>query len=146
MDNDNSITRVMRDAGLRGALQWLNERTRFRYTAVYVGSGSDEFKKVYLFDRENPRTREFNPEPVRSELCARVVAAAAPLEITDAQGSGDLAVAAFCGVPLHRRDDGIFGVICHFDPAPQQLTPAQLAEFVQSATVVGDTIDKLCGM
>jgi hypothetical protein len=127
----------LQTAGVRGALRFLNGRTRYRFTGIYRFDGQ-EVQCVALFDRENPRVR------TRARLTGRdgqsaVADHGAPFfekELASGRAAADkhsarASLISYQSVPLRDESNGFFGLLCHWDVWPR-LVPDGEIEFLSA--------------
>ncbi len=117
---------ILQRDGLHSGLAFLNARTRHRFTGVYRFA-SPMLVNVALFDRENPSLRVRGDIHLLTETYCRIVQELRePFVTADARRDSRLSahparkrIVSYCGVPLSRSDDAVYGVLCHHDPRPR---------------------------
>lgn len=115
--------------GVRGALRYLNGRTRHRYTGIYRFD-PPMLRSVVLYDRENPEMQVGGDTRIEQSYCSLVRDEERPVAIANAD-EDDRATAhpararyqAYCGTPVRDREGRCVGSLCHFDSRPR-LVPA----------------------
>lgn len=124
------------------ALEYLNLRTRYRYTGVYRFD-PPMLRNVVLFDRENPSLSSGCDVRMDETYCSIVGARSAPYAIEDATLEDELvmhparlSVVSYCGVPLRSPDGSCVGTLCHFDDRPRLLPCGELSLLEQAACTV----------
>lgn len=127
------VAELLRDAGIRQVLQYLNARTRYRFTGVYHIE-PPLLRNVALFDRENP-TLDCSGAVARLDetSSATAAAASAPCAVfgaaRDARLCGHLApdaVLCYSGVRIRLASGSTWGTLCHFDLRPRLLLASEI--------------------
>lgn len=116
----------LRGEGLRGALGYLNGRTRFRFTGVYRME-PEILRTIELFDRENPTLKVSGDiAPLRETYCGIACRTEAPFSTPDALADARLlthaarqSIISYVGVPIRRPSGAVWGTLCHFDNRPR---------------------------
>lgn len=129
----------LRDAGIIGALRFLNGRTRYRYTGLYRAE-PPLLRNVQLFDRENPTLNVSGEvKPLQQTYCGIVQETNDKLQIADALEDAHLAahpareaVLSYCGVPIRVENGLPWGTLCHYDVRPRLLS-AQESRILEAA-------------
>ena len=120
-------------SGVLAALEFLNGRTRFRYTGVYHAE-PPILRNVHLFDRENPRLNVSGDVAQLDETyCGITRTTNAPFATSNALHDARLrthaareSVLSYSGVPIRVDNLGPWGSLCHFDVRPRLLSPTEL--------------------
>ena len=120
-------------SGVLAALEFLNGRTRFRYTGVYHAE-PPILRNIHLFDRENPHLNVSGDVAQLDETyCGITRTTNAPFETSNALHDARLrthaareSVLSYSGVPIRLDNRGPWGSLCHFDVRPRLLSPAEL--------------------
>lgn len=128
-----AVEHRLRNAGVPCALEFLNARTRFRYTGLYR-LVPPRLHNVALFDRENPAVAMAGVVcEMRETYCALTSAGNVPFQVTDAPNDARLvehparlAVQSYGGVPVRDVDGRVLGTLCHFDGRPRLLPAGEL--------------------
>jgi GAF domain-containing protein len=115
------------------ALEFLNVRTRFRFTGLYQAD-PPVLRNICLYDRENPKVNVSGAvRPLDETFCAIVCARGEPLRTADALSDVRLvdhaarrAVLSYCGVPIRDQSGRVRGTLCHFDVRPRLLRPDEV--------------------
>jgi hypothetical protein len=130
-------------SGLHAALEFLNARTRHRYTGVYRFD-PPLLRSVCLFDRENPTVTLGGDVPMRETYCAIVGERAAPFATPDAAADARLvrhpsraSTLAYCGVPVRGADGSCAGSLCHFDVRPRLVPDSEVPLMERAAEMIG---------
>ena len=124
----------LQDGGARGALEFLNARTRYRFTGIYYAD-PPFLRNVFLYDRENPALKLTSGAvaPIDETYCGIVLATMR--EFTTGDGALDArltehpareSVISYAGVPLRLPNGCAWGTLCHFDVRPRLLLGAEL--------------------
>jgi GAF domain-containing protein len=122
---------VLAQSGLPGALQFLNARTAFRYTAIYRIDGGF-MRNICLFDRLGQAQPSLQRVPLGDSFCQFVLAgdrfqtndSAHDLRLDGHPFQGVLN--AYFGLPLSRSPGTIYGTLCHFDLEPRQIDDSEV--------------------
>jgi len=119
----------LRNAGVMGALRFLNGRTRYRYTGLYHAE-PPFLRNVQLFDRENPTLNVSGElKPLHETYCGIVRDTNDTVLIADALADARFiahpareSVLSYCGVAIRTEDGQACGSLCHFDVRPRLLS------------------------
>lgn len=134
----------LHDGGARGALEFLNARTRFRFTGIYHAD-PPFLRNVFLHDRENPSLALASGAiaPIDETYCGLVVADRREFMTGDAALDARLtghpareSVISYAGVPLRLPSGCAWGTLCHFDVRPRLLLGAELEVLHAAAPVL----------
>jgi hypothetical protein len=123
----------LRDGGPAGALEFLNARTRYRFTGIYRAD-PPFLRNVFLYDRENPAIGATSGAvtTIDQTYCGIVVAnedqfatgdAGLDPRLTEHPARGS--VISYAGVPLRLTSGRAWGTLCHFDVRPRLLLGAE---------------------
>ena len=119
---------LLKTAGVRAALQFLNSTSTHRFTAVFRFEG-DTLRNLHLIDRDNPKMERCPDLPVLDSYCLYVRNTAKPFFIEDSLCDERVkghpkrkVVQSYCGIPLIDEHGELFGTICHFDFKPIPFT------------------------
>ncbi|RZL88821.1 MAG: hypothetical protein EOP82_21635 [Variovorax sp.] len=116
--------------GLASALELLNDRTQFRYTAVHkVTNGT--MRPVCVFDRLR-EDRAYLRSAFFLEALGRLTAANGGFVTTDCSQDSRLKqfgglIVSYCGLVLAPLAGSTSGVLCHFDVERRKVKPCELA-------------------
>ncbi|RZL86896.1 MAG: hypothetical protein EOP82_28415 [Variovorax sp.] len=116
--------------GLASALELLNDRTQFRYTAVHrVTNGT--MRPVCVFDRLR-EDRAYLRSAFFLEALGRLTAANGDFVSTDCGQDNRLRplgglIVSYCGLALAPLNGSASGVLCHFDVERREVKPCELA-------------------
>ncbi len=120
-----NVRAILGDGGLHSTLQYLNGRTRHRFTGVYRFD-APTLRSVALFDRENPDLLIGGDAPMRETYCAIVGETERAFVTSDTMTDERVvdhparaSVMSYCGVLLRDSDGHAFGSMCHFDLRPR---------------------------
>jgi len=130
-----AMAMCLQDRGAAGALEFLNGRTRYRFTGIYRAD-PPFLRNVFLHDRENPALELTSGAvtTIDQTYCGIVVAneiefttgdAAVDARLTEHPARGS--VISYAGVPLRLASGRAWGTLCHFDVRPRLLLGAELA-------------------
>jgi GAF domain-containing protein len=132
------------DGGPAGALEFLNARTRYRFTAIYRAD-PPFLRNIFLYDRENPALTLTSGavSAIDDTYCGIVLANEAEFATSDSALDARLAahpsrasVISYAGVPLRLGSGRAWGTLCHFDARPRLLLGAELAILHAAAPVL----------
>ena len=116
--------------GLGGALELLNDRTTFRYTALYaVTHGNLHPRRVFDRFGEN---RAYLQSVLFLEAVGRITLAHGDFVTSDCRQDQRLRplgglIMSYCGLVLAPVDGPALGVLCHFDMDRCEVRPCELA-------------------
>jgi GAF domain-containing protein len=128
------IAGLLRDVGIRRALQYLNARTRYRFTGIYHVE-PPVLRNICLFDRENP-TLDCSGAVTRLDetYCSITSSRSAPFATADASRDPRLrdhaareSVLCYSGVPIRLPSGATWGTLCHFDLRPRLMAETEIA-------------------
>ena len=135
-----SLRNTLVTGGLRGALEWLNARTTYRYTGVYRLEDK-AMRMVAMFDRNGEDATALTVIPFGDSFCQFVMrdgvfntTHAAEDSRLDGHVYRDI-VASYFGLPLASSPGEFYGTLCHFDVVPKVVDDAEI-EFLYSAAPV----------
>ncbi|MEO7711762.1 MAG: GAF domain-containing protein [Gemmatimonadaceae bacterium] len=129
--------------GILGALAFLNDRTRFRFTGLYR-LVSPALHNVSLFDRENPTLNVSGAVcALEDSYCSIMCASGDPLAIADSRADARVAkhpsrdaIQSYAGVPVQQPGGRVVGSLCHFDGRPRLLPASELAVLTSVAPLL----------
>ena len=135
--------RLLAERGMHAALQFLNGRTRHRFTGVYR-SDPPVLRSIALFDRENPTLHlSGDINPLRETYCSITAGTGEPFATPDAARDHRLTehpargtVLSYCGVPLLLDDGRPYGTLCHFDLRPRIVPAGEVPLLVRVAPLI----------
>lgn len=110
----------LQEAGLHGALAFLNARTPHRFTGVYRYDG-EILRNEALYDRSSPEQLRGDDVPMPLAYCALVGERGDGLMFADAREDPRIAwkpgspVVSYCGAVLRDESGRPYGTVCHFD-------------------------------
>ena len=121
-DSSIAFQDLLHEAGLHGALRFLNGRTPHRFTGVYRYDGP-MLRNVCLFDQFNPQDSRGEDAPIEHTFCSLVPGYGGTLAFFDSATDPrvayvDTPVVSYCGVLLRDDDGSPLGTLCHFDLKP----------------------------
>lgn len=129
---------AMAAGGVAKALEFLNARTDYRYTAIFRFEG-DVMRNIWLYDRLGESGASFASVPLGDSFCQYVMAENG-FCTSDSGNDERLASHAYRGVlnsyvglPLSLEGGSIYGTFCHFDFTPQSV-PDNEIPFLESVT------------
>ena len=150
--NDSRVIELetqLTEHGVRGALAWLNSRTQYRYTALYLVDGT-VLKNIYVFDRNDPTDKPYTDTPINEAYCNLVMDTEQAIIVTDAlhdartaRHSYSAAIRSFCGFPLQRADGSACGALCHFDDQPLEIDASERAMLDIAGKVLGRALEQI---
>ena len=116
--------RTLKSQGLWPAMQYLNAKAPYRYSAVFRFEGS-MLRNVCLVDRESPEVTCCAELPIADSYCVYVRESSSDFAVEharmDCRVTGHPKAEMFqsyYGVPLLADDGALLGTICHFDERP----------------------------
>lgn len=118
------------------ALEFLNSRTPFRYTAIYRLDG-DMIRVMCLHDRKGEDSASLKAVPLGDSFCQLAIAEDGFLTSNSAidprlEGHPRRGILnSYFGMPLSSAPGTIYGTLCHFDFDPQQIADSEI-EFLES--------------
>lgn len=128
MSKKKKFGQILEQEGLMRAIRWLNQQTPYRYTAIFAFAG-DTLRNIVLIDKENAEITDCPDCPVTSSYCTYIRQSGRQFNVetslTDPRVENHpkrTVFQCYYGVPLYDRDRRLLGTICHFDPAPIQVT------------------------
>jgi len=137
---------LMAAKGLHSALQYLNSRTRHRFTGVYRIT-PPTLQNLCLFDRENPTVRVGSETPLSATYCSITGADRQPFAVQNSLDNEALVshparanVISYCGVPLLSADGTSWGTLCHFDLRPRIVPVGEIPLMEMLAPLVLQTL------
>jgi hypothetical protein len=141
------VAGLLRDAGIGRALQYLNARTRYRFTGVYRVE-PPLLRNICLFDRENP-TLDCSGALRRLDetYCSIVSDTSAPFATADAgrdprvrEHAARESVLCYSGVPIRLSSGAMWGTLCHFDLRPRLMADGEIAVLEAAAPGIAQWI------
>jgi hypothetical protein len=134
-----AVRRALAAHGVRHALAMLNDRTQYRYTAIYKLNG-DSLKAQHVFDRVSEYRTWLKAVPLQKSFCQHAIEQG---EFATSHVSKDRSLTSyrpFVGMVesyygrLLRRDSGApYGTFIHFDLEPRAIE-AEEVTFLQHVT------------
>lgn len=123
------FTTRLAQQGLPAALEHLNDRAQFRYTAVY-GFVNRTMRPLCVFDRLR-EDRAHLRSALLLETLGRLTVTSANGEFVCADCDKRLPLAgpivSYCGLAVGPLAGPISGILCHFDVEHRELKPCELA-------------------
>lgn len=125
--------------GLKAGLQWLNDRVPHRWTAVYRLDEDLLMRNIQIVDKQNePELGALAIVPVQDSFCQFTMRDGHFLSHNTAEDSdprleGHIykgVLNSYCGLPLMRDMDKMYGTLCHFDSSPHLISDSEF-EFLQ---------------
>ena len=120
-----AVRNVLAQHGPRAALAVLNDRTDFRFTALYKLDGG-EMRAVYAYDRTSEYRTWLSAVPLESSFC-RFAIEHGEFQTEHASADERLArpyaglVESYYGHVLRRADGSPYGTFIHFDLEPRSI-------------------------
>lgn len=128
--------------GMRGALRYLNQRTRHRYTGIYRFD-PPMLRSIMLYDRENPALQVGGDTRIEQSYCSLVRDDERTVAIADAAHDPQVVehpararYQAYCGTPLRDREGRCVGSLCHFDSRPRLVPESELPLLERAAELL----------
>ena len=133
---------IVATQGLRSAIEFLNRRTRFRFTGLYRVE-PPHLCNVLLYDRENPDMNVSGAVATLDDTYCSLTYLAGPFATVDAQADSRLtshpsrdAVISYAGVPLRLANGHVWGTLCHYDVRPRLLSEPERSVLEMVAPVL----------
>ena len=128
-----ALRSVLANRGIRPALALLNDRTPFRYTAIYKLVG-DTMHAVHVFDRQAEYRSWLKAVPLSSSFCQFAIRedefvtdhASQDLRLGEERPLEGL-VESYYGRVLRRSDGTPYGTFIHFDLEPRSISAEEMA-------------------
>ena len=134
-----AVRSVLATHGIRPALALLNDRTQYRYTAIYKLSG-DAMRAEHVFDRSSEYRSWLKAVPLDKSFCKHAIELG---EFVTGHVSKDEAlmsyrpyvglVESYYGRLLTRDSGAPYGTFIHFDLEPRTIEAEEVA-FLQQVT------------
>ncbi|MBT2322748.1 hypothetical protein J7E62_10365 [Variovorax paradoxus] len=127
-----ALRSVLATHGIRSALALLNDRTQYRYTAIYKLKGG-EMHAVHVFDRNSEYRSWLKAVPLGKSFCQHAIAHG---EFATSHASEDQRlkshpyvglVESYYGRLLMREDGVPYGTFIHFDVEPRSIESAEVS-------------------
>jgi GAF domain-containing protein len=137
---------VLDGSGLAGALQYLNARTDYRYTAIYRLDGQ-MLRNIHLHDRHGETFATLMEVPLGDSFCQFVMADDGFSTSNSANDARLLGhpyrgiVNSYFGLPLSRKPGTIYGTFCHFDFEPKVIPDSEIALLEAAAGLLMDHLE-----
>ena len=139
------VREILGRSGALAALQFLNARTRFRFTGIYRAEPPN-LRNIFLTDRENPTLNVSGRVcPLDDTYCGITCAGELAFMTPDAQQDRRLighpardSVLSYAGMPLRLPGVKTWGTLCHFDLRPRLLPASELAVLKEAAPLFVD--------
>jgi GAF domain-containing protein len=137
---------VLDSGGLPGALQYLNARTAYRYTAIYRLDGQI-MRNIHLYDRKGENFPSLAEVPLGDSFCQFVMAEDGFSTANSADDARLLGhpyrgiLNSYFGLPLSRKPGTIYGTFCHFDFEPKVIPDSEIALLEAAASLLMDHLD-----
>jgi hypothetical protein len=114
--------------GLRAAMQWLNDRVPYRYTAIFAFDG-EMLRNICLIDKQNLDITKCSDQPITESYCMYIRRSRESFQVEQAgldervEGHPKRrSIQCYYGIPLFDADGKILGTVCHFDSMPVRVT------------------------
>ena len=136
-DQHDAFRRALADHGIHRALELLNGRTSYRFTAIYKLAGS-VLRAQHAFDRTSEYRTWLSAVPLERSFCQYAIESG---EFMTGGASKDARLAkrpyagmvqAYYGQLLRRPDGTPYGTFIHFDLEARSIAAAEI-EFLREA-------------
>lgn len=126
---------TLTEAGLLGAMRWLNSTVPYRYSAIF-GFDGDTLKNLCLVDKAAPAVTQCDSQLISDSYCVYIHRAPAAFVLEEA--ARDTRVdghpkqqlfQSYYGVPLFDDRGELRGTVCHFDAGARPAT-REMAEIL----------------
>lgn len=122
---------ALHSRGIVPAMALLNDRTSFRYSAIYKRDG-DVMRTVQLFDRLGNSRATLRTAPLERTFCEYVVRdgqfvtrdSSQDPRVTGHAYAG--VVNSYVGLALYRPSGEVYGSFCHFDSEVRDIAPQEV--------------------
>lgn len=126
-----AVRNVLANRGIRPALALLNDRTPYRYTAIYKLFG-ETMEAIHVFDRNAEYRSWLKAVPLDRSFCRFAIREG---EFTTHHASKDPRlvspydglVESYHGRLLRREDGSPYGTFIHFDVEPRRIAEEEVA-------------------
>jgi len=130
--------------GLRAALELLNDRTTYRYTALYTLTHGT-LHPFHVFDRFDENRAYLRSAPFLDAL-GRITLADGGFVTSDCRQDDRLKplgglIVSYCGLVLAPLGGAAGGVLCHFDMDRCEVKPCELAFLCAVAPLLLDYVN-----
>jgi CheY-like chemotaxis protein len=140
------LRRLLETDGVHAVLRFLNDRTPYRYTAIYRFDG-DTLRNLHSFDAERPEAVRGEDALLAERYCSIVQAEERPFATADARRDERLRDhpardrwLAYCGVLVRDAEGKPFGALCHFDVVPCDVPSAEVPLMETAAHLVASRL------
>lgn len=132
--------------GLYGALQYLNARTSYRYTAIYRLDGL-MMRNIFLYDRQGENPKTLSEVPLGDSFCQFVMA---DNGFNTSNSADDERLGghpyrgvmnSYFGLPLSRKPGTIYGTFCHFDFEPKVIPDSEIPLLEAATSLLMDRLE-----
>jgi hypothetical protein len=126
-----AVRSVLANHGVRSALALLNDRTPYRYTAIYKLTG-ETMEAVHVFDRNAEYRSWLKAVPLDKSFCEFALREGefrthhASRDRRPVSPYGGL-VESYFGRLLRREDGTLYGSFIHFDVEPRSIAGGEVA-------------------
>ncbi|MBS0339022.1 MAG: hypothetical protein JSS56_00750 [Proteobacteria bacterium] len=140
-----AVRSVLAERGPRAALALLNDRTNFRFTALYKLEGG-EMRAVHAFDRTSEYRTWLSAVPLESSFCRFAIEHG---EFMTEHASADERLArpyaglveSYYGHVLRNADGSPAGTFIHFDLEPRSIEAQEQAFLRDLVPLFGEHLD-----
>ena len=141
-----AVRSVLAARGVRSALALLNDRTEYRYTAIYKLSG-ETMHAVHVFDRASEYRTWLNAVPLGKSFCQHAIEEGefATDHVSEDQRLKSRPyvglVESYYGRLLTRKGGAPYGTFIHFDVEPRSIPSAEVAFLQEVLPLFLDYLD-----
>ena len=126
-----AVRSVLAKHGIRPALALLNDRTPYRYTAIYKLTG-ETMEAVHVFDRGSEYRSWLKAVPLDKSFCEFAIREGEFVTHHASRDQGlvspyDGLVESYYGRVLRRDDGTLYGSFIHFDVEPRSIAEEEVA-------------------
>jgi GAF domain-containing protein len=136
--------KTLQTDGLRAAMQWLNDRVPYRFTAIFAFDG-DMLRNICLIDKENQDTATCSDQPITESYCMYIHRSHETFSVEETLLDGRVtlhpkrqSVQCYYGSPLFDSKGRILGTVCHFDNMPIPVTEDVATVLDELAPLIAD--------
>lgn len=136
------FAKLLASDGIRAALYSLLRRTGYRYISIFRFQQGSATAVVHV-DRDDLNAVAPGEAPIAATYCCYVRdsngAFATVDALLDARTEGhvkQVALRAYCGIPILDPEGGLIGTLCHYDPLPRDAEQLDLELLLQAASAI----------
>ena len=127
-----ALKAILRSQGIRAALQFINQLSPHRFTALYRFSDRNLINHFY-YDRTNPAITRSPDNLLENSYCIFLKNSGKSFSLADSTSDDRvrehpkrMVILSYIGVPLITSAGDMIGSVCNFDPSPYPDNPLTL--------------------